>query len=789
MKVRASMGALAARMTGLVGLWCGAVVASLLLAGTVPAAAQSSSPLTSFRAEPGAQMLVESDELVYDYDNNTVSAVGNVKIYYAGYSLEADKVTYNRGTGKLIATGTVKLTDPSGIEYYAVDVDMTDDFRDGFVQSLRVETPEQTRFAAERAERTGGEVTVFVNGVYTACEPCKEHPEKPPLWQIKAAKIIVNQKTKTVSFERASFELAGVPIAYLPYFKTADPSVKRQTGFLAPAFGYSEPLGWSITTPYFIALAPNYDVTVAPTYFSRQGLLVDAEWRHRLSNGQYTIRVAGISQNDPQAFLIDGSGTWSQEQQRGGIRTTGEFAINEWWSFGWDGTLSTDRTFTRNYNVLNNDNAFTKSDIHLTGLRDRSYFNASADYYQVLADKDLSNPANAQYSQGRQAVVTPVIDYVKYFDSPVLGGELALTSNFTLLDRQQADPFTVGPDPTTFYHGLAGTYMRTTVQLGWQNRIIGPLGQVITPFASLRGDLFSLDPNGPVWPQLTNNDVPTRVTPAVGVEWSWPVMATAGNSSHVIEPIAQVIVRPAEQYAGQLPNDDAQSLVFDDTLLFEHDKFSGFDRVEGGTRVNAGIRYSGSFSNGMVLEGVFGQSYSLSDNSFAVVDISDTGAFSGLESTVSDYVGRVSLDTGTGTRLTVRGRFDDQDFTLNSTVVEATKAVGPVTASATYLYAREIPEAGVATPTSQATAAASLNFVENWRLFGAAVYDFTGNMLIKDSVGIAYDDSCVSLSLAYTHTRDTDIPSQTLMLRVMLRTLAEGAVTANVSGLGTTSSN
>ncbi len=53
-----------------------------------------------------------------------------------------------------------------------------------------------------------------------------------------------------------------------------------------------------------------------------------------------------------------------------------------------------------------------------------------------------------------------------------------------------------------------------------------------------------------------------------------------------------MIGRPDEQLAGTLPNEDAQSLVFDDPSLFDWDKFSGYDRVgRGGTRVNIGLRY------------------------------------------------------------------------------------------------------------------------------------------------------------------------------------------------------
>ena len=54
--------------------------------------------------------------------------------------------------------------------------------------------------------------------------------------------------------------------------------------------------------PYFINLAPNYDLTLIPTYLSKQGLLGEVDWRQRLSNGIYNIRVTGIDQQQPGAF-------------------------------------------------------------------------------------------------------------------------------------------------------------------------------------------------------------------------------------------------------------------------------------------------------------------------------------------------------------------------------------------------------------------------------------------------------------------------------------------------------
>jgi lipopolysaccharide assembly outer membrane protein LptD (OstA) len=93
---------------------------------------------------------------------------------------------------------------------------------------------------------------------------------------------------------------------------------------------------------------------------------------------------------------------------------------------------------------------------------------------------------------------------------------------------------------------------------------------------------------------------------ALGLEWSWPWLLTNSGSAHVIGPKAQLIVRPSEMLAGTLPNNDAQSLVFDDSSLFDWDKFSGWDRVEGGTRLNMALQYTGTFTAGTTIDALVG---------------------------------------------------------------------------------------------------------------------------------------------------------------------------------------
>src|SRR5450756_2559286 len=113
-------------------------------------------------------MLVKANEIDYDYANHRVSAVGNVQMYYRNSTLEADRVIYDQTAKRLHAEGNVRLTEEEGKVTYGEIMDLSDNYRDGFVDSLRLDSPEQTRMAAARADRTNGNFTVFHNGVYTA---------------------------------------------------------------------------------------------------------------------------------------------------------------------------------------------------------------------------------------------------------------------------------------------------------------------------------------------------------------------------------------------------------------------------------------------------------------------------------------------------------------------------------------------------------------------------------------------------------------------------------------------
>ncbi|TWF56805.1 LPS-assembly protein LptD [Neorhizobium alkalisoli] len=721
------------------------------------------------QAADGAKMLLRANELVYNQDNKRVTATGAVQIYYNRYRMVAQRVEYDQTTGRVMATGNIEFIEPSGNRVYADQLDVTDDFGEGFMNSLRVETTDNTRLAAESAERQPGEVMVLNNTVYTACLPCAATPGKAPVWQVKAQRVIRNGQTHTIRLENAQFELFGMSLGTLPFPVTVpDETVERKSGFLFPKFSASDNLGFGVSVPYYHVFSPSMDATLTPTYYSTQGLLVEGEVRNRFENGQHTFRFAGIDQRDPGTF--DAETSDRAQDTRLMAASKGDFQINPRWSFGWNVMAQTDNNFARTYNLDGLDSDTFTNDVYLTGLGKRNYFDLHSYYFDVQ-DNAVENDLERQ-----QAIVYPSLDYTYYAPEPVAGGELSITANLTNLTRRQEDSYFEGT--TNRFPGLEGDYSRLTTEAEWKRTFTTPGGLLFTPILAARADGLHHDMSdlsAAYDGNLEPNGSDGRYMVTAGFETRYPILISAGSSSHIIEPIAQVFLRPNEQMAGGLPNEDAQSFVFDATTLFERDKFSGFDRVEGGSRANVGVRYTGSFDNGVGLRGIFGQSYQLfGQNSFATEDLVQAGADSGLETKRSDYVAMAAIDLPQGFSVGTNTRFDEKSFQVRRMDTSLSYTTPRVSGQLVYTKLDPQEEYGDSEPTDVLKNTMSLRINENWSLAGSATYDFANNDIIRRGVGISYADECTIFTLAYTDKpSDSDANDWTISARLSFRTLGD----------------
>ncbi len=789
------------RMRARIACLAGATALACALVGVaLPGGAWAQSiDLDRANVSPDAELLLEADTLVYDNDRNTITAEGGVRIDYDGHRLVARRIVYNRATARLIASGDVEIVDRQGTRIHTDEIDITDDFRDAFVRTLRVETVDKAYFAADSAEREGGEVTTFNYGVYTACEPCREKPDKAPAWRVKAQKIIWNGKEKTVRFESARFELFGLPIAYLPYFEMPDPTVKQKSGFLIPSVSKSDELGWGVKVPYYWALSPTYDVTFRPAWYSKQGFLGQAEWRQRFNNGGYSITVAGIRQRSPEEFYKDNP-PWNRprasdnEKFRGMIGSKGRFRINPRWTFGWDVMVQTDKNFAHRYDIEGYGSLRRTNEVYLTGLDDRNYFDLRFQKFVVQeATRDTHRLTGLDLGMrnNRQPWVLPALDYSYTPDAPIAGGELNIDVNLHSIHRSTLDArnYTGSMGPQTAIRGIEGSTTRLTAEAEWKRSFITPGGLMLTPILHARADAINVDYEGGSVAAINNyamlNGVSadmrssyTRATATAGLEARWPFLFATAGSSHVVEPMAQIFARPDAPYGDTvgIPNEDAQSMVFDATNLFERDKFSGYDRIEGGVRANLGLRYSGSFDNGWSTNALFGQSFHLAgENPYTSPDLVHAGAASGLETDRSDYVGMVGLASPTGLSLAAGARFDEKTFDVRRTDVSAAYTSRPVSVSGVYSFIEAQPDYGFADDRREVRGNASVRIHDNWRVFGGGTYDLTNDVMTRKSIGFAYDDDCFAFSISMSETEHptSHEKSRNFGFMVSLRTIGE----------------
>lgn len=734
-------------------------------------------------------LYLQGDELVYDTRGNSVTARGNVEIYFNEFVLTADQVTYDQTANTLVAVGNVVLREPSGNVVRAERYTLTDDFRDGFVQSLSIATSDDSRITADRANRREGNVTEFERGKFT---PCRSDPGNPPLWCVAGTRIIHDQRAATITYQDAMFEVFGVPLFYVPYFQHADPSVKRKSGFLLPSYGTSDDLGFTIEVPYFFALAPNYDFTFNPMYTSKQGVLWQGEWRHRTSvfgaRGQYDVKIAAIEDGGQ---VGRGAVTGSNSEWSGSIETRGRFSLSSWWSMGWDATFESDDTFRRFYKldgILQTDRV---NKVYLQGLSERNYLAVTGYHFGGLMLNDTSQSESRAH---------PVVDWNYVMNQPVpgIGGELGWNVSAMSFSRDEGGAN--GRDTSAIN--------RINADVNWRRRLTDQIGITYTPFANLRGDVYTYkDVIDPQTNQAVADDTVVRGVASTGVLAAYPWVAHTQAASHVIEPVGQVIGRTARVDQRHLPNEDARSLVFDDTNLFEVDKFSGWDRIETGTRANVGLQYTFQANNGGYARLLAGQSFQIAgsnaftdpgkvnardasgglvyerdangnpDSSKPIYEYSFNPS-SGLETGRSDYVLAAYLAPSQIFRFIGQARFDEQHMGLRRADLFALAAYGPFATQAIYSYTAADPARGVVTDQQEMIGALDVRLTDRWGIRALTRYDIDIGDRLQDQIQLRYTDECFVLTASYTETRIEDQardihPDRTLMLRFELKYLGD----------------
>ncbi|MBI1981497.1 MAG: LPS assembly protein LptD, partial [Methylocystis sp.] len=310
-----------------------------------------------------------------------------------------------------------------------------------------------------------------------------------------------------------------------------------------------------------------------------------------------------------------------------------------------------------------------------------------------------------------------------------------------------------------------------------------------------------------------------QALPGIGMEWRYPILARSLIGDIVFEPIAQVVARPNQTSIPSLVNMDAQSLVFDDSTLFEWSKFSGYDRFETGTRLNYGGQATMSLPNGGFINTMIGQSRQIAGaNSYAQADAANVGLNSGLNSRASDIVGRFAFAPSSLLSFVAKGRFDKGSLRARRLDLFATLNLDPISLQLQYANYASQPAIGFDMRRQGLSASGQYNITKNYFMTGTVTFDMsrylynsvtnptlapftttlTGINLIGSAplfsvatlgAGIGYHDECTTLSINYMQIYQpqsyTGLPArnQTVMVTLQLRTLGEAKFNYGVGSM------
>ena len=106
--------------------------------------------------------------------------------------------------------------------------------------------------------------SIIYKGSFTTC---KKNKDKCPPWTILAEEVRHKKVEKIIEYRNAWLKIYDKPVVYFPYFKHPDPTVDRQSGFLAPSFINSSNSGTSLQIPYYKVISENKDLTIIPRIF------------------------------------------------------------------------------------------------------------------------------------------------------------------------------------------------------------------------------------------------------------------------------------------------------------------------------------------------------------------------------------------------------------------------------------------------------------------------------------------------------------------------------------------
>ncbi|QEW21133.1 Organic solvent tolerance protein [Marinibacterium anthonyi] len=640
----------------------------------------------------GPAMLVANE--VYVTADRKLVAEGQVEAYQGATRLTASRIEYDQASGTLTIEGPIRIEDDQGVIILASAAELDDQLKDGLLTGARLVFNEQVQLAATQMTRAGGRYTQLLKTAVTSCKVCDDG--KPPLWSIRARKVIHDEQEKQLYFEDAQLRVMDVPIFYLPRLRLPDPTLKRARGFLIPEIQTTSQLGTGIKVPYFVPIGDSADVTLTP-YWSPNTRTLDFRYRQAFWNGN--VEFEGAVTRD----------TLLPDEWRGYLFGNGSFDLKNRFRLDFDVSMASDDAYLKEYGISDADRL--RREIELSRSDRDSFFGASAVNFTSLRD-----------SEDAALQPTSMLDvrYQRRSYPSWLGGELR-TTLVGHSHARESDEDIIGRDMT-----------RTTAEMMYLHSYFLPNGLRTDLRAGVAGDLFFIRQDS------TQNDTEAVLTPQTALTLRYPMIKQTAGGSHLLEPIVQVAW--SDVTGDDVPNDESNLVEFDDGNLLALSRFPSDDQREDGLVFAYGLNWTRTpRGKGWGAHASFGQI--LRDFSS-----SEFSSSSGLSGNRSDFLVAGQLLYSDDLTLTARSLFDDS-FDFTKAEVIGTWDTGRSTLQGSYLWLVADEAEGRSDDAHEIFLDGAYEINRHWTASANWRYDIAEESPTRAGVGLGYINECVELEL------------------------------------------
>ncbi len=699
-------------------------IAALSFAGLAAHAQNAPEPAPQPAATGPAVLMADS---VFLDGKTKLVAEGRVEALYGDTRIIASKITYDRSTEQLVVVGPIRIEQGDSTTVMADSAEMDPGFQNALLKGARVVLEQQVQLAAYQMNRVNGRYSQLYKAAVTSCHICNS--AEPPLWQIRARRVIHDQAEKQLYFEGAQLRVKDIPVFYLPYLRLPDPSLKRASGFMIPSLSSSTTLGTGIRVPYFIRIGDHRDLTLTP-HLTTKSRTLEFAYRQAFRTGGVSFEGA-VSRDD----VLPG-------ETRAYLFGEGAFALKNDFQLSFDIEVTSDQSYLVNYKYSDKDRL--DSEVALTRTKRDSFTRAALTYYYTLRD-----------GESNSTIPSLIGDFEherRYFPSRI-GGELRMSAGlhshyrYSSLSTDSADTDTIvdGRDVT-----------RLNAEVSWRNAWTSNFGLQTSAMLAVAVDQYYTDQDA----SLPSSAA--EVTPMAALTVRYPFQKVSRSGAvHVLEPIVQF-----GWVGGNNPdvaNDESTRVEFDEGNMLSLSHFPAADRRERGASLAYGMSWTRQGQKGWESNLTLGQVL----REETQLDFSETSGLSGRH---SDVLLAGQIRSSGGFSLTGRSLFST-DLALSKAEARASYQSQRYGLGASYVWLGADAAEDRAATVAELSFDGLYRFNRHWTGTASMRYDVTADEAAEAGLGLQYRNECVRVdfSLSRRFTSSTTLaPSTDMSLTVGL---------------------